>query len=151
MTQFLLKNAFVMAAVFSVNLIAHADSPQTGSSHQLQLHTNLIGKNIVGVSSDGKFFAIVCSPGLFMKSTADLLFPNDLGDVVTEDYNKTVVRAMRVERPSAYLPLTDAAVHQVCNHPNGQYTFLIDEDAKSVGFGGGQALDADSGRLPRDF
>src|SRR5438045_679735 len=115
------KNLFVLltmvVALVSANSALGADGtladgtaagPQADGSFEITVRTNLIGKNIVAVTNDGKFFAIVCKLGRFW-SSAYLLSPTPgEGDLTTDDFNPTV--AFVAKPRSDFAPLTTAAL-----------------------------------------
>ena len=142
-----------MTGILFFAATAQGGQPQIGDNAQLTVRTSLIDKHVVAVTNDGRFFAIVCYQGLIFKSTADLLFPNSEGEIVTDFYSSGSGRSAGAPPRSSYIPLENAAVVQVCNHPSGVYTLNIanEGDGKIVKYVSGHALEADSGHRPRGF
>jgi hypothetical protein len=143
MTKSITKVALILATLLGI--AAHADS-------QLQMRTQQVGEEIVGVTNDGRFFAIACKNNLVFKSSAFLLAPNSKGDIVTDLSTGYQISAGSPERSPKY-PLTTEATLKVCNFPNGIYTLnLTQKDgANIVEFVNGQSADADSGKSARGF
>jgi len=144
------KFSFIaLAALFLAGSLAKADT-------QMTFRTTQVGKQIVAVSSDFRFYGIVCKPGIpfFTKSRADLLAPNPEGDLTTETYAKTGYNKWGSDGPqSKSWPLDAAAVNQICNHPNGEYTLNLSttNGATVVEFVGGHSMVAEAPNASRGF
>jgi hypothetical protein len=132
MTKMIFKSTLLGAILLFGAASAQATLANLAPGTQIQLKTAQVGKQIVGISNDGVFAAIICNSS----NSADLLFSNPAGDIVTKDYNSSTLRrsAWAPER-SPYIGLTSAAAEEVCANPNGNYVFeaVADKDTQKLG------------------
>ena len=135
MKNTILKSTLVATAVLLSGMNANAKLATIEEGTQLQIRTSLIGKQIAGVMPEGIFVSIQCRAHTsisFTKMTtetsysADILFPNSHGDVVTERYDSAAPRvsAAAAER-STFLPLSQVAAQFVCENPAGNYVLEV--------------------------
>jgi hypothetical protein len=111
---------------------------------------------LVAVTSDFRFYAIVCNMGYarITNSKAYLLSPTRLGDLTTRDFDQSKISMSAYSAPkSNALPLTLAAVTQICNHPNGEYTLITKSinGSTSVDFVDGHSTVAEAPKASRGF
>lgn len=121
MTKTLIKSTLILAAILLSGTKVQAQVVPLPAGTKLQMQTSEVGGTIAGLSTDGKFFAILCGSG---KTSADLLFQNSEGDV-QDEYHNTPGYRLRTWTPprSLYVSFSSEAAVQVCSNPNGSYVF----------------------------
>lgn len=121
-----MRSLIIRRSVFGLAILfAFAGAVGAHAAVDLHLRTNAVGNNIVAVDSHNKFYGIVCSRGLIGSSTADLVFPNDNGDVAIETYRSSPGRSVAAEPRSKFVSLDKESTKNICNNPNGTYNLSL--------------------------
>jgi hypothetical protein len=127
----------LIAATILIGLAAGLSA--NAQEFRVKVTTKDKGTNYFAVTSDRRLLAIVCKQDLINSAlswsaqySADLVFPNEDGELDLERYRETSGGRVYTGPKPAYRPLPPEHAKAFCDQPLGEFVFQITEESAII-------------------